>query len=185
MKTGRVLSWESHLIIRASEGDKVAFELLNDLYRPILMSLAMRMLRDADDAHDAVQETLIKAFRAIKDFDPERPLKPWLCRICANCCVDTVRNRKRGGDSLDQHEYMLEDGDDVDAQASGSIRHSQVIEAVERLPEKYRRIIHMRHFRHMDVNEIAIELNKPEGTIKSWLFRARALLKKDLQLALG
>lgn len=43
----------------------------------------------------------------------------------------------------------------------------------------------MRHFRHMDVVEIAQELDKPEGTIKSWLFRARALLKKDLAPAMG
>ena len=43
----------------------------------------------------------------------------------------------------------------------------------------------MRHFSHMDVNEIAVALDKPEGTIKSWLFRARILLKKDLALAMG
>jgi len=60
-----------------------------------------------------------------------------------------------------------------------------VLEAVERLPENYRRIVFMRHFRHIDVNEIAQELKKPEGTIKSWLFRARAMLRKDLQVAFG
>jgi RNA polymerase sigma-70 factor (ECF subfamily) len=186
MKNGRVLTWESHLIVRAADGDEVAFELLSDLYRPILTSLAMRMLRNTDDAYDAVQETLVKAYRAIKDFDPERPLKPWLCRICANCCVDAVRSRRREGDSLDQHEYMLADGGSVvDDTAEGSIQQGQVMEAIGRLPDKYQRIILMRHFRHMDVNEIAHELDKPEGTIKSWLFRARAMLKKDLQPALG
>ena len=173
------------MIVRAANGDQVAFELLSDMYRPMLMSLSMRMLRNADDAHDAVQDTLLKAFRAIHDFDPERPLKPWLCRICANCCVDSVRSRKRDGDSLDQHEYMLADSSEADGTATGSIRQGQVIEAIERLPDKYRRIIFMRHFRHMDVNEIAAALDKPEGTIKSWLFRARALLKKDLHLALN
>lgn len=182
----KILGWESHLILRAAEGDEVAFELLSDLYRPVLMSLALRMLRNSDDAHDAVQDTLVKALRAIKDFDPERPLKPWLCRICQNCCVDAVRLRKRGGDSLDQHEYMLTDNSaDVDETATGSIREGQVMDAISRLPEKYRSIIVMRHFRHMDVNEIAVALDRPEGTIKSWLFRARALLKKDLQLAMG
>jgi RNA polymerase sigma-70 factor, ECF subfamily len=174
------------LIQRAAMGETVAFELLADLYRPVLQSLAMRMLRNPEDAHDAVQETLVKAFRAIKDFDAERPLRPWLCRICANCCVDAVRNRRRDGESIDQHEYMLEDGSgSIEDQARGNIEQTKVLEAVGRLPENYRRIIFMRHFRHMDVIEIASELNKPEGTIKSWLFRARALLKKDLQVALG
>jgi len=166
-------------------GESVAFELLADTYRPALMSLALRMLRNADDAHDAVQDTLLKAYRALKDFDPERPIKPWLCRICANCCVDTVRNRQRGGDSLEQHEYMLDSGESVDVRASNDIEEQHVRAAIHRLPDKYRQIIFMRHFRHMDVNEIAMELNRPEGTIKSWLFRARALLKKDLQVALG
>jgi RNA polymerase sigma-70 factor, ECF subfamily len=182
----KILSWESHLIVRAAEGDEVAFELLSDMYRPVLMSLALRMLRNADDAHDAVQDTLVKAYRAIKDFDPERPLKPWLCRICQNCCVDAVRLRRRDGDPLEQHEYMLMDeSSDVNESATGAIREGQVLEAIGRLPEKYRSIIMMRHFRHMDVNEIAAALDRPEGTIKSWLFRARALLKKDLQLAMG
>lgn len=185
MNTSRVLSWESHLIVRAAGGDQIAFELLSDMYRSTLMSLAMRMLRNADDANDAVQDTLLKAFRAIHDFDPERPLKPWLCRICSNCCVDAVRAHRRDGESLDQHEYMLADSTEADGNATGSIRQGQVIEAIERLPDKYRRIVFMRHFRHMDVNEIAEALDKPEGTIKSWLFRARALLKKDLHLALN
>jgi len=186
MTNVRVIGWESHLILRAAEGDQVAFELLSDMYRPVLMSLALRMLRNPDDANDAVQDTLLKAFRAIRDFDPSRPLKPWLCRICTNCCVDAVRSRKREGESLDQHEYMLaDDGEQVDDSATGSIREGQVMDAIDRLPDKYRKIIVMRHLRHMDVIEIAEELHKPEGTIKSWLFRARALLKKDLQLVLN
>ncbi len=145
----------------------------------------MRMLRNADDANDVVQETLLKALRAIKDFDPDRPLRPWLCRICSNCCVDAVRNRRREGDSLDAHEYSLASGEAIDEEAEESMERSEVIAAVGRLPENYRRIIFMRHFKHMDVNEIALELNKPEGTIKSWLFRARAMLKKDLTVAFG
>lgn len=185
MSKERLISWESHLIVRASEGDQEAFEMLCATYRPALVSLAHRMLRHPDDAHDAVQDTLVKAFRAIRDFDPERPLKPWLCRICANCCVDAVRARRRDGDNLDQHEYMLQEGVGVDDRAEGQIQQGQILEAIGRLPEKYQRIILMRHFRHMDVNEIAIALDKPEGTIKSWLFRARALLKKDLAPAMG
>jgi RNA polymerase sigma-70 factor, ECF subfamily len=184
--TSRILNWESHLVERAKLGERVAFELLADLYRPTLLNLSLRMLRNTDDAKDAVQDTYLKAFRALKDFDPLRPIKPWLCRICANCCVDIVRDRKREGDPLEQHEYMLQDtAESLDEQASDSIEQEEVREAINRLPEKYRKIIFMRHFRHMDVNEIAVALNKPEGTIKSWLFRARAILKKDLQVALS
>ncbi len=185
MKNNRVLSWEAHLIQRASKGETVAFELLSDLYRTTLYSLAMRMLRNVDDANDAVQDTLIKAYRHISEFDAERPIKPWLCRICSNCCVDLVR-RKRQAESLDQHEYMLEDkSDSPEVKAGDQIAQAQVLASIAKLPDHYREIILMRHFQHKEVVEIANELEKPEGTIKSWLFRARALLRKDLSPAVG
>jgi RNA polymerase sigma-70 factor (ECF subfamily) len=178
-------SWESHLAERAAAGDENAFEMLSDVYRPMLWSLAMKILRNPEDANDAVQDTFVKALRALGEFDTTRPLKPWLCRICANCCMDALRHRRKDGASLDQFEHTLSDSDPVEDQATGSIRQTQLFEAISRLPEKYRQIILMRHFRHMEVNEIAVELDKPEGTIKSWLFRARALLKRDLRPAMG
>ena len=186
MNTSKVLSWEAHLVQRAVNGETIAFELLSDMYRPTLRNLAMRMLRNSDDANDVVQETLVKAYRAIGDFDSERPIKPWLCRICTNCCIDSVRNRKHHGESLDNHEFMLQDhSQEIEERTEGVMSHRQVVDAIGRLPEKYRKIIFMRHFKHMEVNEIAVALNKPEGTIKSWLFRARAMLKRDLTVALG
>lgn len=185
MGRNRERDWESHLVVRASEGDEEAFGLLCATHRPVLASLAQRMLRHPEDANDAVQDTFVKAFRAIHEFDAERPLRPWLCRICANCCVDTVRARRRNGENLDGQEHLLREAVGVDHRVEETIQQVQILEAIGRLPEKYKRIILMRHFRHMDVTEIAVALDKPEGTIKSWLFRARALLKKDLAPATG
>jgi len=184
MNTIKVPTWEAHLVARATQGDSVAFDLLIDLYRPMLTSLAMRMLRNTDDAYDAVQDTLVKAYRAIRDFDPGRPVKPWLCRICTNCCVDTVRYRKRAGEPLENHEHLLADASiDIETTTSDAMEQADVAEAIGRLPEKYRSILMMRHYEHLEVNEIADRLDKPEGTVKSWLFRARALLRKELQPA--
>lgn len=182
----RMVTWESHLVERARAGESVAFELLADMHRPTLFHLAMRMLRNADDANDAVQDTFLKAFRAIHDFQADRPLRPWLCRICTNCCVDAVRHRKRDPAPIEQHEYALSDeAQDLDSHTDEAYDSGVVRAAVNKLPRKYRDIIVMRHFSHMDVNEIAAALQKPEGTIKSWLFRARAMLRKDLQVALN
>jgi RNA polymerase sigma-70 factor (ECF subfamily) len=161
-------------------------ELVADRFRSQIRGHALRMLRDPEDAEDAVQDTFVKAFKAIGTFEPGRPLLPWLMRICSNCCVDIIRGRKSGQECIDKHEHAIFDVDaDVQTGVESRIRVEKVREAVSRLPERYRRIIEMRHYRHMDVNEIAVALNTPEGTIKSWLFRARALLKKDLQVALG
>ena len=161
-------------------------ELVADRYRSQIRGHALRMLRDQEDAEDAVQDTFVKAFRAIHTFESGRPLLPWLMRICSNCCVDIIRGRRTGHECLDKHEHAIFDTRvDVEGGVETRLRIERVREAVSRLPERYRRIIEMRHYRHMDVNEIARALNIPEGTIKSWLFRARALLRKDLQVALG
>ena len=161
-------------------------ELVADRYRSQIRGHALRMLRDQEDAEDAVQDTFVKAFRAIRTFEPGRPLLPWLMRICSNCCVDIMRGRRPGQECLEKHEHAIYDvRSDVESGVESRIRIERVREAVSRLPERYRRIIEMRHYGHMDVNEIASALHVPEGTIKSWLFRARAILKKDLQVALG
>lgn len=167
-------------------GERVAFELLLELHRPSLVNLAMRMLRNVDDAHDAVQDTLVKAYRAIGDYHSDRPIRPWLCRICANCCVDLVRAKRRDQEPIDAYEYMLTDSTKGPEQLTvDELDRGLMLDAIERLPEKYRTIIHMRHIRDMEVNEIAEELEKPEGTVKSWLFRARVMLRKDLQPVMG
>lgn len=174
-------TWEAHLIERASAGEQVAFELIVDHFRPVLLAQAMRVLQSRDDANDAVQETFVKAFRSIAEFDPARPIKPWLSKICYNCCIDIVRERKKRTESLEPYEYMLESADGcLQVRTERMMASETVLAAIKRLPYKYRQILLMRHYDHMDVNEIAERLKTPEGTVKSWLFRARALLKQDL-----
>ncbi len=183
MHSHRLTDWESHLVIRAQAGEAVAFELLADTHRDSMRSLALRMLRHSDDAKDAVQDSFLKAFRAIHSFQPGRPVLPWLLRITSNCCVDVMRHRRVQTEPIDKYEFALPEGGPLISEGIESkIQGEWVHDAVDRLPEHYRNIIRMRHFGQMEVGEIANALNKPEGTIKSWLFRARALLKKDLRL---
>jgi RNA polymerase sigma-70 factor (ECF subfamily) len=186
MKKLKVRDWESHLVQRAQAGDSVAFEWICELHRPAMLRLATRLLRNRDDANDAVQEALLKGLRSLADFEIGRPVRPWLLRICANCCVDLMRYRRQPHEALDWHEHALADGAvSTDVAAEHALEAAQLRSAVDRLPAQYKRIILMRHYRHMEVAEIAEALDKPEGTIKSWLFRARALLRQDLAVAMG
>lgn len=177
----RVSGWEEHLVRRAQEGQTVALDLLIEMYRPAVMSLAMRLLRDSDDAQDAVQDTFLKACRALKSFDPSRPLLPWLLRICNNCCIDIVRARKQSADSLGEFEHQVaDDRVDIEGDLADSVDADLLRAAIRGLPHRYRQILTMRLDNNMEVNEIAESLGKPEGTVKSWLFRARALLRKAM-----
>jgi len=182
MNTSRNLSWEGHLIQQAALGETIAFELLADRHREALRRQALRTLRSSDDAQDAVQETFLRAYRAIREVDVNRPIRPWLTRICANCCIDILRGRRHATDSLDAHEHRLfDESADAQEQAEELGLRDQIGIALKRLPEHYRKILLMRHYQDKEVLEIAQEMNKPEGTIKSWLFRARAMLRKDLE----
>lgn len=174
------------LIERAQRGDQTAFESLFDLHRYALLKKAMRTLRNVDDANDAVQETAVKAFRAIHQFRTDRPFLPWLNRICSNCCIDVLRDRRHRCESLDDHCYRLEDEDqDIHVATEHQVMRHQILAALARLPIRYKEILTLRHFDHLEVIEIAERLKKPEGTIKSWLFRARALLRKELSWVAG
>ena len=172
---------DTQLVRQAILGNTGAFDVLVDRYHRSLFSLAYRMLGNTDDAADAVQEAFVKAFRALREFQPDRPLRPWLYKICANVAIDLGRARSKAPDPLEEHDYAISDGQPAPEEiAIAKDRDRQVHAAVARLPEKYRQIVVLRHFQHMEVNEIADVMDAPEGTVKSWLFRARAMLRREL-----
>lgn len=177
---------DAQLVRQAAAGDAGAFDELVDRHYRSLYALAYRMLGNADDASDAVQEAFIKAFRALHEFQCDKPLRPWLYKICANVSIDLGRARSKTPENLDDHEYSLSDDRPAPEElAIAAERDRQVHQAVAALPEKYRQIVVLRHFHHMDVEEIAQMMNAPEGTVKSWLFRARAMLRKQLECMQG
>ena len=179
MKTLSVHS-ERDLVAKAAAGNREAFDSLVDLHYQAVYAHAFRILRNSDDASDATQTAFVKALRSISEFDVERPMRPWLYRICGNVCIDLARSRHRSNESIDKHAYMLESSDDLVDSAEQSEVREKILGAILNLPEKYRRILILRHYEQMAVEEIAEVLEAPEGTIKSWLFRARAMLRKEL-----
>jgi RNA polymerase sigma-70 factor (ECF subfamily) len=179
MKTITVHS-ERDLVTKAAAGSRDAFDSLVDLHYQAIYAHAYRILRNSDDASDATQTAFVKALRSIAEFDVTRPMRPWLYRICGNVCIDLARSRHRSNEPIDKHAYMLESNDDLVGSAEQIDLREKILKAIMNLPEKYRRILILRHYEQMAVEEIAEALDAPEGTIKSWLFRARAMLKKEL-----
>lgn len=172
---------EAKLIRAAQGGSREAMdELFQAYYRQILLH-AKRLLRNDEDAADAAQMTFVKAQRSIREFDAAREFAPWLYRICSNVCIDVARRRKRTGEDLESHAYYLESDSDPEGDAIRSQLGRRVREAVRRLPKQYREVIVLRHFAGMDVSEVAHALGAPVGTVKSWLFRARAMLRRELE----
>lgn len=175
------LGWESHLIRRAQSGDRDALELLMEMHHQALVTHARRYLHSREDAEDVVQDTLLRAVHHLDEFEPHRSLRPWLLRICTNRCIDRIRHHRRRGTTLPLLPEVLSELRDEERMSwEDSELTDQIREAVMRLPQNYREIIEMRHYRDMNIREIATAMQRPEGTVKSWLSRARDLLRVEL-----
>jgi RNA polymerase sigma factor (sigma-70 family) len=182
---------DADLIRRASAGEQAAFRTLEKKYRTAITSLIRRMMHShPNDIEDLVQETFIKAFQAIGNFNNEYAFSTWLYKIASNHCIDFLRKKRLKTFSIDQPletrdgsvEYEIyDDSATPDVELHSRERAKIIRDAIDSLPEKYRMVINMRHEEDLDYQEIADKLEIPLGTVKAHLFRARAMLYKKLK----
>ncbi len=142
-------------------------------YGDRIFSAAFSVCRNQADADDVVQDTLIRYHSLHKDYENEEHLKAWLIRVAINRAKDITSSFWRKN-KAEWEEYMNE----LPFEEPGD---SRLFEAVMRLPEKYRTVIHLFYYEDYTVKEIAHILRRPEGTVKSQLDRGRKLLKITLQ----
>lgn len=182
---------DAALVQGTLRGNLDAYDVLVKRYQRQVYNLAYRMLGNAEDAGDLVQETFIRAFGALKSFRQDASFLTWLYKITSNLCIDQMRARKsRGALSLD---VELEEGREPMADRSSSpedqVVRGAVGEIVQRavmnLPERYRVVVVMRHLQDMSIDEIASQLDLPSGTVKTHLFRGREMLRERLKPVLG
>jgi RNA polymerase sigma-70 factor (ECF subfamily) len=141
---------EAGLVRRCLAGDEKAYRELVERYQGQVYSLALRMVRRAEDAEDLTQETFVRMFRALARYDTERPFAAWLFTIASRLCIDHIRRRKvspisliqRERESDEEYEIEVEDPglkpDEVAAHSEESERTSALIES---LPPHYRIVV--------------------------------------------
>ena len=178
------------LIVRALGGDQSAYEGLVRKYRQPLWHHLARLVRQREELDDLVQETFIKAFAALETYTPQYAFSTWLYKIATNHAIDHLRRRRVATVSLDKPvqtkdgEMQIELPDDTwrpDRPLVEDQRRTLLAEAVAALPDKYRRVIEMRHQQDMAYEDIAEALGLPLGTVKAHIFRARELLNRALR----
>lgn len=148
------------------------------------------MIYKKEDVEDLTQEAFIKAFHSLKNFDKQFAFSTWLYKIASNNCIDYLRKKKLQTFSIDKEiesedsDYIFEipDSDYIpDNQIMNAQRTTILERAIDSLPDKYKKVIVMRHREEMEYEEIASELNLPLGTVKAHIFRGRELLNKYLK----
>lgn len=183
---------EKKLIELSKNGDTHAFELLIEPYQKKIINIAYGMLSNTQDAYDAAQEALIKAYTSIEGFNMQSSFSTWIHRIILNVCKDELRRRKRKT-AEDISLYITDsDGETVERQIEdkNANPHLELIknernrilkEAIDQLPQDYREVIILREISGLNYEQIANTLNCSLSAVKSRITRARKKLCKKLQ----
>lgn len=166
---------DADLIAAHTNGDPHAFSELFRRHRDRLWAVALRTMRDPDEAADALQDAMISAFRNAASFRAESAVTTWLHRIVVNACLDRIRRIKP---TSELPEYDL--ADRHDHHGSVDVR-LDVQEALARIPEGQRMALTLVDMHGMSVAEAAEVLDVAEGTIKSRCARGRSALAELLR----
>jgi RNA polymerase sigma-70 factor (ECF subfamily) len=170
---------DTELAKAASGGDPDAFGELIERHGLAARRVARAILRDDDDADDAVQEGMLAAWRAIERYDPARPFRPWLMRIVVNAALDW---RRRG--KVRQAEPIVETlesgGLGPDRMAEAALLREKIDAGLAQLPERQRIALVLFDSEGWGHADIAAALSVPEGTVRSYVFHARRAMRKTL-----
>lgn len=176
--------------LRANEAS--AYETLVRQHLPRLLTVTRRILGNEEDAHDAVQEAFLSAFKGLASFDGASRLATWLHRIAVNAALMKLRSRKRKPEqSLDGLlPRFIDDGHQADPPAAWQESAEQILsrqevrervrQAIDELPESYRTVLLLRDIEEMDTEETARALGVSVGVVKTRLHRARQALRSLL-----
>ena len=184
-------STEKELITKAQNGDTIAFEQLVYNYDRAVLSIAMRYVRDEDDAKDIYQEVFIRVFRGLKKFEFRSEFSTWIFRITTNVCL-TYKSRKKEQimvpleDEIDDEksyetiDIISKERSPEEETADNDLRFL-IGNAVDSLTTRQRITFVLKHYEGYKIREIAEMLNCKEGTVKKYLFDAVKNLKKKLK----
>ena len=181
---------EAELIALAAQGDAHAFELIMRRHNQLLFRTARSILKSDSEAEDALQDTWLRAWRALDSFRADARLSTWLVRIVANEALGRLRRKSAQVIPLDAamtspepdlQAALTEDSDHGPERFAMRAELRKLLEAgIDDLPEAFRTVFMLRAVEEMETSEIAEALGIPEATVRTRFFRARSLLREGL-----
>jgi len=166
---------DARLVEEARQGDRDAFGALVQRYEHRLVRVIMRFVPNYETARDLAQETFLRVYERLNQYDSSRRFGPWLFRIGVNLTLDYLRKRKRRGRwSLFSESSAEKLPDPAISDPRTSLDVQQEVRAVlDEIPEKYRSVLVLRDLENFTTSEIAAILNRKEATIRWRLAEAR------------
>lgn len=165
---------ELQIIRLCQKGDSRAFEFLVEKHRNRVFGIAYHLVLDSEDARDITQQTFIKLWKSLPDYDEARSFASWVCRIAANCSIDFLRSRKK-----------VEPFKDIPLEHFSLDRRIDIRKIFLRiapvLPERQRIVLVLREINELEMSEIAELLDCTESTVRNLLSQAKENFRKKIK----
>jgi RNA polymerase sigma-70 factor (ECF subfamily) len=168
-------------IEEAREGDQRAFGLLVQAYQKPVFNLTYRMLGNAQEAEDAAQETFLRAYSSLRQYQPEHKFSTWLFAIANHHCIDRLRKRRVSFVSIEDNPVLENmSGESVlpERQALMREQSAEMQKLLQELEPEYRLPLILRYWEDYSYEDIAATMEITVAAVKSRLFRARQQIAK-------
>jgi len=180
---------DEELVFRVQRGDRASFDLLVKRYKNPLTGFLYGVVQDYDRAQELSQDAFLRVYVNIRRYEPSARFSTWLYRIGLNLAIDETRRRKRwkwvpmfstnqDGETFEREQPSTDPG--PERRTLENETQQVVRAAIATLPDIYRTSLILKDLQGLSYEEIAAIQEIPEGTVKSRLNRARALLKERL-----
>lgn len=175
------------LVRQTLKGKRRAFDALVREHQRRIYFMVRKIVLDHDAADDIVQDTFVKAWTGLRQFDQSRPFYPWLQRIAVNTALNYAKKAAREDRQRvsDRPEMEPDKSGDPLQTVIGTELQEGIHAAMARLPKDQRAVLVLRTQEALSYREISDQLGIPPGTVMSKLSRAREKLKKELQPFIG
>ena len=183
MNTPKITPEEIGIIKDAKAGKESAFNMIYYKYKEFVISLLYQYLNDMDEAKDLSNIVFLKVYQKLSKFTDYSSFGGWLRILTKNTAIDYLRTLKNKAISIDDQEngIQLSNISNV-ADENRSLTYTNLIEMFDSLPETNKKVVKLYYESGMTVAQISKAMNVPVGTIKSYLYRTRSNLKKQLKL---
>lgn len=175
---------DASLIIQIRNGNTSALRFLVDKHKNLVWHMVLRMVNQAEDAEDLCQDVFLRVFRDIKSFRGDAKLSTWIGSIAYNVCIDYIRKKGREKvyptDDLSPVMSGIGTPEDTTGRMNRADMKAIVHGVIAALPVQYRTVITLYHLDECSYREIAEITGMPEGTVKSYISRAREIIRDKI-----
>jgi RNA polymerase sigma-70 factor (ECF subfamily) len=175
---------DQKLIEAIQNGDTKAYSQLVNRYKDLVYTLAIRMMRNREEAEEVAQDTFIKVFKSLDKFKGDSKFSTWIYKVTYNTCLDRIKKNKKHLNDAAIDEFTFNKLDTIDNALDNMINEEKRVlikNCINKLPEDSSALLTLFYFEDLSLVEISKIINIEANTVKVKLFRARKKLAVILE----